>query len=289
MTFDPDAGLAAPQVTEARMRLLGRRGMAVGGGGIELLILVVYALLGGGFNGTASAGDLSYVLTQDGGARDQGQASTFLEATCQTGDDAGARQHCRIVGYVTSIQSFWTDEFAISGRSYQLAPTVFFTGQVTTGCGPASTDVGPFYCPTDATIWVDLGFLDELRTSFGGTGGSTAQAYVIAHEYGHHVRSLQGAPSSGSDTQAELQADCYAGIWGHHAAGTGVLAALTASTIAGALNAAAAVGDDRIQTEFQGQVTPESWTHGSPAQRERWFTVGYQSGDPAACDTSALL
>jgi predicted metalloprotease len=297
MTFNPNAQLDPSQVTDVRGSRLGGRGLAVGSGGLGLLLLVVYTLLGGGSNGTPSADDLSNLLNQVVGAGDQGPDSTFLETTCQTGADANARQDCRIVGYVNSIQAYWTDEFAASGRTYELAPTVFFAGQTTTGCGPASTDVGPFYCPTDASIWIDLGFLDELRTTFGATGGPAAQAYVVAHEYGHHAQDLLGALAAGPSTQGatsqsvrtELQADCYAGIWANHAATTGFLEPLTETDIADALNAAAAVGDDRIQAEFQGQVTPESWTHGSSAQRDHWFTIGFQSGDPAACDTSGAL
>jgi predicted metalloprotease len=297
MTFDPNAQLDTSQVTDRRGSRIGGRGLAVGGGGVGLVLVLLYALLGGGANGTPSADDLSNLLNQVVGAGGQGPTSTFLDSACKTGADANARQDCRIVGYVNSVQAFWTDEFARSGTTYELAPTVFFTDQASTGCGLASTDVGPFYCPTDASVWIDLGFLDELRTRFGATGGPMAQAYVIAHEYGHHVQDLLGDLGSGTSSQGatgesvriELQADCYAGIWANHAAETGFLEALTTADIADALNAAAAVGDDRIQAEFQGQVTPESWTHGSSAQRDHWFTVGYQSGDPAACDTSGTL
>jgi predicted metalloprotease len=298
MTFDPNAQLDASQVKDIRGSRIGSRGMAVGGGGVGLILLLLYTLLGGGTNGTPTAGDLSNLLNQVvGGGVDQAPTSTLLASTCKTGADANARQDCRILGYVNSVQAFWVDEFSASGQTYQPAATVFFTGQADTGCGPASTEVGPFYCPTDRLVWIDLGFLDELHSRFGATGGPTAQAYVIAHEYGHHVQDLLGDLGSGTGQQGatgqsvrtELQADCYAGIWANHAAETGFVEPLTTSNIADALDAAAAVGDDRIQSAFQGRVTPESWTHGSSAQRDRWFTVGYESGDPVACDTSGAL
>jgi predicted metalloprotease len=298
MTFDPNAQLDSSQVKDIRGSRIGGRGMAAGGGGLGLILLLVYTFLGGGGNGTPSAGDLSNLLNQVvGGGADQAPTSTFLATSCKTGADANARQDCRILGYVNSVQSFWADEFAASGQTYELAPTVFFTDQASTGCGQASTEVGPFYCPTDRSVWIDLGFLDALHTKFGATGGPMAQAYIIAHEYGHHVQDLLGLLSSGPSEQGatgqsvrtELQADCFAGVWANNAAGTGFLEPLTEANIADALDAAAAVGDDRIQSEFQGRVTPESWTHGSSAQRDHWFSVGYQSGDPAGCDTSGGL
>jgi predicted metalloprotease len=296
MTFDPNARLDASQVEDVRGRRVGRAGVAVGGGGVGLVILVLFALLGGG--GSPSADDLSQLLGEAaGGGAAQAPSSTFLAVACTSGADANAREDCRILGYVNSVQAFWKDEFTRSGLTYVLAKTVFFSGQADTGCGLASTEVGPFYCPRDTRVWIDLGFLGDLHTKFGATGGPTAQAYIIAHEYGHHVQDLLGALDSGSGQQGaqgqsvrtELQADCYAGVWASHAADTGFLEPLTQSDIADALDAAAAVGDDRIQSEFQGRVNPESWTHGSSAQRSRWFTVGYQSGDPAQCDTSGGL
>jgi uncharacterized protein len=296
MTFDPNARLDASQVEDRRGSGIGGRGLAIGGGGgaLGIVLLLVYTLLGGGTNGTPSADDLSNLLNQVAGqGADQGSNSTFLATTCKTGADANARQDCRILGYVNSVQAFWKEEFAQSGQTYELASTVFFSGQTSTGCGTASTEVGPFYCPTDKLVWIDLGFLDELHTKFGATGGPTAQAYVIAHEYGHHVQDLQGGLGSttsqqgaqGQSVRTELQADCYAGVWANHAAGTGYLEPLTQNDIADALDAAAAVGDDRIQSEFQGRVTPESWTHGSSAQRSQWFTTGYESGVTGKCDT----
>jgi predicted metalloprotease len=296
MTFDPNARLDSSQVEDIRGRRAVKGGLAAGGaGGLGLLLVLVYTLLGGGGPGTPSADDLSNLL--NGGGIDNGAsaepASTLLTTVCKTGADANARQDCRILGYVNSVQAFWKDEFAGSGKTYKLAKTDFFSGQANTGCGAASTEVGPFYCPTDKLVWIDLGFLDELHTKFGATGGPTAQAYVIAHEYGHHVQDLLGvlSPSTGQQgsqgqsVRTELQADCYAGVWANHAAATGYLQPLTDSDIADALDAAAAVGDDRIQSEFQGHVTPESWTHGSSAQRSHWFTVGYQAGDMGRCDT----
>ncbi len=280
MSFRDDSKLDPSQVQDERGRGgVGRGGIAIGGGGLGIgviiILLLVQALGGGG-----GLGDLSGLQEQTPGSA---AANGDLQ-DCVTGADANTRQDCRIVGYVNSVQSFWTNEFARRGRSYVPAATYFESGQWQTGCGPASTDVGPFYCPADKRVYLDLGFLDELHDRFGATGGSLAQGYVIAHEYGHHVQDLLGTldqqsnttGAQGTSVRTELQADCFAGVWAAHATETGLLNPITPEQIADALNAAEAVGDDRIQSETQGQVDPDKWTHGSSAAAQELVHDGVQ-------------
>ena len=284
MTFKPGAELDPGQVTDVRGRSYGGgRGLAVGGGGIGLVIAIVYLLLGG---------DPGALINQAPAGGTVEPNSSAL-ASCKSGADANARPDCLIVGIVNSVQAYWTDEFKGEGKTYQPAQTVIYSDGVNTGCGAATSAVGPFYCPPDQTVYIDLGFFEELHTRFGAKGGPLAEAYVVAHEYGHHIQDLNGTldTSSGAtgaeskSVRTELQADCFAGVWVNHAASTGFLEQPTADQIAQALDAAAAVGDDRIQAKTQGQVNTESWTHGSSAQRQHWFSVGLDSGSPGKCDT----
>ena len=276
MEFDDNARLDTSQVSDQR----GRRGpgLAIGGGGLGIVGVILALLLG------VSPAD----LTGGGSTSDQVQSVSDLTERCRTGADANRDADCRVVGIANSVQAYWSTAMP----RYAKAETVLFSGSTDTGCGPASSEVGPFYCPGDGQVYLDLGFFDDLKTRFGAQGGAFAQAYVIAHEYGHHVQDLLGRDAGGSrqgpqsgSVRLELQADCYAGVWASHAVMTGFIKAVTAADIADGLDAASAVGDDRIQSEFQGHVSPESWTHGSSEQRRTWFTTGYQTGTPARCDT----
>jgi predicted metalloprotease len=266
---------------------LGGGGVKLGGAGLVVVVVIAAIALFSGVDLTGSGSGTDPFSLGAGQGATEGD-NTQLSADCQTGDDANQREDCRIVAVVNSVQEYWSE--ALSG--YREAPTVFFAGLVSTGCGEASSAVGPFYCPADSQIYIDLGFYEDLERRFGARGGAFAEAYVIAHEYGHHVQNLVGqsaggdreGPESGA-VRLELQADCYAGVWAAHALDTELIEELTDDDIALGLDAAAAVGDDRIQEASQGEVDPDSWTHGSAAQRQRWFTVGYRSGDPDDCDT----
>ena len=279
MDFEESAKLDPSQVSDRRG--MGGRGVALGGGGLGVVGLILALILG------VNPADL---VTSDPGTTDGPVSSSDLTTRCTTGADANRDDDCRVVGIANSVQAYWRTAL----RGYEPAETVLFTGATTTGCGHATSAVGPFYCPSDGTVYLDLGFWDELRTKFGARGGPFAQAYVIAHEYGHHVQDLLGVtagssrtgPASGS-VRLELQADCYAGVWAANAVKTGFVEPLEPTDIADGLDAAASVGDDRIQEKLQGRVNPEGWTHGSAAQRQKWFTRGYDAGSPRSCDTFA--
>ncbi len=304
MDFDDDARLDSSQVQDRRggfsggggsaglgalgmllpLLLRGRGGRAGGLVGVVVLVAVVLLSRGGGGSGNA----LSSGGSRTGSAT---SASSDLVQRCQTGADADRDEDCRVVAVVNSLQTFW----AGTVRGYTDADTQLFTGQTQTGCGGATSAVGPFYCPADDTVYVDLGFFDELRTTYGAQGGDFAQAYVLAHEYGHHVQDLDGTSTraqrsgqqqgaQGSSVRLELQADCYAGVWAANAQRDGFVT-FDATDVEEGLSAAAAVGDDRIQEKSSGRVDPESWTHGSAASREQWFTTGLRAGRPSACNT----
>jgi len=275
--FRRSARLDPSQVSDRR----GAAPLAIGGGGvIGLIFLLMQMFAGGGGGGTFGSLD---DVTSNG-------VTSEVAEECRTGADANERDDCRIVGVVNSVQAYWQERLP----GYREATTTFFTGSVQTGCGGASSAVGPFYCPPDEGVYIDLGFYDELRSRFGAQGGPFAEAYVIAHEYGHHVENLLGvlgqaaAGGSGPDSGAvrvELMADCLAGMWANGAVATGFIEELTTADIQDGLDAAAAVGDDRIQERVTGRVDPESWTHGSAEQRQEAFEAGYASGDLNRCNT----
>ena len=266
----------------------GGMGMAVGGGGLGLLILVGALLLG-----VDPGRVMNTQQTNTGGY----SAPGFDLSQCKTGADANKYVQCRVVATGNSVDAVWHQLLP----GYTRPRVQLFSDQVSTGCGPATTDVGPFYCPVDQTAYFDTSFFqDVLVKQLHSSNGAFAQEYVVAHEYGHHVQQLQGTlgrsqqgakGAGGNGVRTELQADCYAGIWAHYAStvnqkdGTPFLNPLTDDDIRDALSAAASVGDDRIQKQATGHVNRESWTHGSAEQRQHWFTVGYQTGDPKQCDT----
>lgn len=302
MTFKENARLDTSQVRSGGSGRGGRGGggMAVGGGLGGIILMVLFLLFGGNLGGGGGGGvpnpDTSWNFsgTEVSGNGGEGASGDFSH--CKTGADANQYPECLVVGTVNSVNAFWASAWS----QYTPAKTVIFSGSVNTGCGMANSQVGPFYCPLDEQVYIDVSFFDQLK-SMGGDGGSLSQMYVVGHEYGHHVQNLNGVlgraqqdpqgPESGA-VRVELQADCYAGVWVAHADGTrlgqeaeAILEPVTQEQIESALTAAEAVGDDRIQESIQGRVTPESWTHGSSAQRQHWFMTGYQSGDPNQCNT----
>lgn len=272
------------QLDSSQMGSRGRGGTIALGGGAGLVVLILALIFGlnpGDLLGSPQAGPSS------------GGGSAF--AQCTRGSDIRADRNCRFVAYTNSIQSYWGETL---GAEYQRIQVIPFTGQVSTACGTASSAVGPFYCPGDTTIYLDLGFFDQLTTQLGAQGGDAAEAYVFAHEFGHHIQNLTGTmakvQSQGQTTgprspavRLELQADCYAGVWFKAATNDprSPIEEVSQADLERALDAAAAVGDDRIQERARGQVSPESWTHGSAALRQKWLAQGFRSGDPNTCNT----
>ena len=299
MRFRESGRLDTSSVQDRRGGGGGGRGLAVGGGGLGIvgvIVVVLFQVLGGG-GGGGTAG-LAGTFGQLGSG--QTADNTELEQSCRTGADANDSVECAVVAEIDSIQDYWGQQL---GSGYQPVDTVFFSDQVQTACGGATSGSGPFYCPADQLVYIDLTFFDDLRTQFGAEGGTFVNAYVLAHEYGHHVQNLlvtnrqvnpgESGPTSGS-VRLELQADCYAGTWANHAetvpdeSGQPLIADITDDDVSRALDTAGRIGDDFIQENLgSGTVDQGSFTHGSSEQRQRWFTTGYSSGDPNQCDTFA--
>jgi predicted metalloprotease len=277
---------------------LGWKGKLVVG---MLLVLVLTLgmcggpnLLGGGTGGGILGGTPGYSPNRMADSQDSGRYDH-----CRTGDDANRDHDCARVAVENSMTTFWADELGSDFRPISALTT--FTDGVQTACGAATSSIGPFYCPADDGIYLDTTFFEEvLARHLGGPRGGFVEIYVLAHEYGHHISNVLGfmskvrrqdAGPQSDATRLELQADCFAGMWAHHATttrdanGEVLIAELTEEDIRLALEAARTVGDDYIQQASGGQINPDSWTHGSSEQRMNWFMVGYQQGSLQACDT----
>jgi uncharacterized protein len=264
-------------------------GLAIGGGGLGIIGLLIYLavnLLGGGSSNFALSPDQA-----EGGA-----SAGELAERCNQQGAIDEFEDCFVLKVFNEVNEVWTEEFERRGQTYRPPRLVYFEQSVSTDCGLASSQVGPFYCPADRRVYIDLGFLDQLQQEFGAQG-RPAQAYIVAHEVGHHLQTLTGTerqvrqaqqrnPSQTNplSVRLELQADCYAGVWSALADQRGNVS-ITEAELDQALQAAEAVGDDRIQQKTQGRIDPESWTHGSAEQRRSWFLTGFRGANPASCDT----
>jgi uncharacterized protein len=259
--------------------------LKVGGGAGGLIILLISVLLS--TRGCGGAGDFLGVNGNLNGL-DGASPTSVADSGAATCDTDLAQVVC---GVTEDVQAFWAQTL---GSRYRMTKTVFFTQATATGCGQASSETGPYYCPIDEKIYLDLDFFQQLESQLNFKG-DFAEAYVIAHEYGHHIQKLFGINDDVQQSQqdhpdqanalsirVELQADCLAGVWGYSANQRGKL---ENEDPAEAMQAAQAVGDDRIQQKTQGRIDPETWNHGSAADRLKWFTTGFESGDMSKCDT----
>jgi hypothetical protein len=297
MSFNEGAQLDTSQVESGGGG--GAPGGMVVGGGLGGIILLIIALIFGINPADLPGSGTDPGQTQPGQVEAGGNEDPNAFSECKTGADANRNDQCRVIGTVNSANAYWSAELPRYGREYTPAKTVLYSGTTQSACGTASNQVGPFYCPLDQKVYIDADFFQILSSQFGADDGALAQEYVVAHEYGHHIQNLYGyldrirtrnGPMSDA-VRSELQADCLAGIWTNHATtvpgrnGKPLITELTQDDIERGLDAAAAVGDDRIQQKTQGQVNPESFSHGTAEQRMRWFSKGKDSGDMTTCDT----
>jgi hypothetical protein len=290
-------GRRSENVEDRRGQGGGRVGLPMGRGGIRLgLPTILIMLLGAWLLGI---NPLTLLQLVAGGGSDMMQVPDASYQDEAAPPSAASDEGAHFVSVVLAdTEDTWTEIFSAAGQRYQVPKLVLFTGMVRSACGMAQSAMGPFYCPMDQKVYIDLGFYRELRDRFQAPG-DFAQAYVIAHEVGHHVQTLLGTSQkvhearqrmsqeqgNALSVKLELQADCYAGVWAHHADRSRQI--LEQGDVEEGLNAAAAIGDDNIQRQTQGTVVPESFTHGSSKQRVAWFRRGLESGDPDACDTFA--
>jgi predicted metalloprotease len=304
MQYNDNAQLDTSVVEDARSSGGGGLGgVALGGGGLGIVGLIVVVLINvlGGGSGSGLPGGIGDLSGVGSGSNVTSVDNSQLSATCKTGKDANRSADCALVAHIESVEGYWSQKLPSLGTQYVHSPTRFFRGQTNTGCGAADSGVGPFYCPADRKVYIDLAFFDQLKTQFGATGGPFVNAYVLAHEYGHHVQDLLGIESKVDHTgtgaksdsvRLELQADCYAGVWANHATsvpsanGQPFIQNLTKDDISAALDTAGRIGDDWIQSHLGGgDVDQSRFTHGSSAQRQKWFGTGYSTGNPTRCDT----
>ena len=281
MTFKPDV-----TVDDERVITSGNRGLVIGGSSIGALIL---------------AGILWYLGVDPGQLQDvlgTGDASTSQSASglahCKTGEAANKYAECRVDFTARSLDKVWGQQLPEQANlQYKKPKVMVFTNSTRSGCGVASSATGPFYCPTDQTAYFDVSFFDQLK-NYGATNTPFAQEYIVAHEFGHHIQKLQNTlgmsnynepgPESNA-VKIELQADCYAGVWAYYAdkGDNALLQPITEEELAGAINAARAVGDDNIQQRSGGEVRPDTFTHGTSEQRQKAFLAGYHTGQMSSC------
>jgi predicted metalloprotease len=311
-SYDPDQYRA---VRRRRARRTGRiADLAIVGAILGSLVVIVSCAaiaLGGGFGGSNSSGGTQVAGPPDNSKQsapaDTSQAPGGFDPSVQADPNPQSQSSTQTASPDTDLEGFsesvvadvqdsWKEMFAAQGTEYRAAQLSLYSGGADTGCGSASSAVGPFYCPADETVYIDPSFYDQMRDQLGASG-DFAWAYVIAHELGHHVQSLMGTMTKVSQEEqtdpsrtnelsvrTELQADCYAGVWGQTAYKKGQL---EDGDLQEGLNAAAAVGDDKIQSTTTGSINPDSFTHGTSAQRVKWFKTGFDSGKPDSCDTFA--
>ena len=281
MTFKPDVPL-----DENRVETSGNRGLVIGGSSIGALILAgILWYLG------VDPGQLQDVLGTGGASTNQ--SASKLEH-CKTGEAANKYAECRVDFTARSLDKVWGQQLPEQANlQYKKPEVMVFTNSTRSGCGVASSATGPFYCPTDQTAYFDVSFFDQLK-NYGATNTPFAQEYIVAHEFGHHIQKLQNTlgmsnynepgPESNA-VKIELQADCYAGVWAYYAdkGDNALLQPITEEQLAGAINAARAVGDDNIQQRSGGEVRPDTFTHGTSEQRQEAFLAGYHTGQMSSC------